>query len=439
MGTIADLNELTAPAIGDFFVVRDISDVLDKDKKMTLGKVGLLTGPNTWAGNQSINGLATSGSALSVTRNLAAANTDAPVVDILQDNAGDDQVALRIKQDGTGDIFQAYDDAIPALIVKKGGFVGIGTATPFNVLHVQKSAVTGADSSPTDFFVVENNGHCNMNLIGNPANAAQLLFSDDVRAAGAVAYNFGTDTMTFVTATTTSMTIDAAGFVGIGTPSPFNMLHVRKAVATGADAHVDDVVVVENAGLANLNLIGLTAGQILFSDADRARGFFSYNHSLDTITIGSAGVTAMSLNNAGAPAFPLMAVLAGTAVHASAAGVLTKATSSKRYKRNIRNLSEKFGDDLIKALRPVLYQEKHHFVGDQLVAYKKDEEAPDRVGLISEEVYKASGEAFVMLDAEGRPDGLSYERLVAPLIGAVQRLMARVDGLENRLLAWEGK
>ena len=37
MGTILDLNVLTAPATGDWLLIRDISDASDKDKKMALG------------------------------------------------------------------------------------------------------------------------------------------------------------------------------------------------------------------------------------------------------------------------------------------------------------------------------------------------------------------------------------------------------------------
>lgn len=37
MGTIAELNELTTPDVDDYLVVRDMSDVTDKDKKMKVG------------------------------------------------------------------------------------------------------------------------------------------------------------------------------------------------------------------------------------------------------------------------------------------------------------------------------------------------------------------------------------------------------------------
>jgi hypothetical protein len=44
MGKIIDLNDLAIPDAADFFVVRDVSDVLDKDKKMTLGKMAIKSG-----------------------------------------------------------------------------------------------------------------------------------------------------------------------------------------------------------------------------------------------------------------------------------------------------------------------------------------------------------------------------------------------------------
>lgn len=65
---------------------------------------GLLATANTWVQNQTIASTQTTGSALRVERDLASANTDAPVANIIQDNAGDDQTALRVQQDGTGAI-----------------------------------------------------------------------------------------------------------------------------------------------------------------------------------------------------------------------------------------------------------------------------------------------------------------------------------------------
>lgn len=47
--TVRDLNELTAPAANDFVLVADISDVVDKDKKMLVGKFPLKNGTPTAA------------------------------------------------------------------------------------------------------------------------------------------------------------------------------------------------------------------------------------------------------------------------------------------------------------------------------------------------------------------------------------------------------
>jgi hypothetical protein len=80
-----------------------------------------LASANTWTANNAFNSTATSGSALSATRNLAAASTDSPVVSVVQDNASDDQPALRVQQDGSGDIIQAYDGGTKVFHVADGG------------------------------------------------------------------------------------------------------------------------------------------------------------------------------------------------------------------------------------------------------------------------------------------------------------------------------
>lgn len=82
---------------------------------------GLLATANTWTANNAFNSTATSGSALSVTRNLTATSTDAPVVAILQDHASDDQPALRVGQDGTGTILDLQVAAATVLSVATTG------------------------------------------------------------------------------------------------------------------------------------------------------------------------------------------------------------------------------------------------------------------------------------------------------------------------------
>lgn len=122
-------------------------------------------------------------------------------------------------------------------------------------------------------------------------------------------------------------------------------------------------------------------------------------------------------------------VATGTAVHINANGILTKATSSRRYKENIKDLGADYGDRFVAALRPVLYNPTN---GD---------DRSNKIGLIAEEVQAIGGglgEPFISRNNQGQVESLHYDRLVAPLIGSVQRLLARVETLENKLSAWEG-
>ncbi len=99
----------------------DITELTDDDHTQYL----LLAGR---AGGQTVTGLST-GEALKVTRDLTAASTDSPVVNVVQDHTGDDQIALRVQQDGTGKILSLLDGASEALAVADGGGVTLPLLT----------------------------------------------------------------------------------------------------------------------------------------------------------------------------------------------------------------------------------------------------------------------------------------------------------------------
>ena len=73
---------------------------------------------------------------LYVYRNLSSGHTDGELLFVNNDNSGDDQPALRVKQDGSGDILVLDDDATRVMTVKDGGNVGIGTTVPSQKLEV---------------------------------------------------------------------------------------------------------------------------------------------------------------------------------------------------------------------------------------------------------------------------------------------------------------
>lgn len=96
---------------------------------------------------------------------------------------------------------------------------------------------------------------------------------------------------------------------------------------------------------------------------------------------------------------------------------LMRSTSSLKYKEDVRDYDK--GLDVIDTLRPVYYKSKG---GD----------ATDYAGLIAEEIHEAGLGEFVQYDAEGQPDALAYQNMVALLIKGIQELRAEVELLKSK-------
>jgi len=91
-------------------------------------------------------------------------------------------------------------------------------------------------------------------------------------------------------------------------------------------------------------------------------------------------------------------------------------TSSERYKKNIRNLTNSL--DIVQDLSPKIYD-------------RKDGSKTDEMGLIAEEVYKVIPN-IVCKNKDNSIEGLDYSKLVPVLLGAIKELKARVEQLENK-------
>jgi hypothetical protein len=71
----------------------------------------------------------TSGPTIHAYRNLASGSTDSPVLRVVQDNAGDDQAAVYVQQDGSGNVMTLLDSGSKYVSVKSGPELLIGTDT----------------------------------------------------------------------------------------------------------------------------------------------------------------------------------------------------------------------------------------------------------------------------------------------------------------------
>ena len=82
---------------------------------------------------------------LSVYSNVGA-TVNQPLVTIKADDTGFDQTLFRIQQDGSGNIFSAFDDTNEVFTIQDGGNVGIGTTTASDYL-LSLASTTATDHS----------------------------------------------------------------------------------------------------------------------------------------------------------------------------------------------------------------------------------------------------------------------------------------------------
>lgn len=108
------------------------------------------------------------------------------------------------------------------------------------------------------------------------------------------------------------------------------------------------------------------------------------------------------------------------AIQASSTGVLSRVTSSRRYKRAIEDLDVDL--DALRTLRPVQYRR-----------IEEGDDGPVYAGFIAEEVAATGHEHLVARDADGEVDGIHEPGMVAALWALVADQQRQIDELRARL------
>lgn len=106
----------------------------------------------------------------------------------------------------------------------------------------------------------------------------------------------------------------------------------------------------------------------------------------------------------------------------SSTGLISRSTSSLRYKTDVEDLTDEEGDAVL-SLRPITY----------LSSAPNDNQELRHFGLIAEEVAEVDPrlvEYSIDENEQSRPESVRYERLCVLLLDVVQRLEARVAALE---------
>jgi hypothetical protein len=270
------------------------------------------------------------------------------------------------------------------LFISASGNVGIG------VTPTQTAALTFADSLAQKILLNNNANNYRIDL-ASAVNGGDAMFK--IVAGSSTAGEVG-----FYTTTNLRMLITSGGNVLIGTTS----------------------------NSARLTILAATSAAAMRIDADAGQ---------NAISIGGTGIVSVDYPGEGGGRFKvadsgqiyMVRIAAGAGTYAvkfnSSSGEITKDTSSIKYKNNIRD--SKYGLSDVLKLRSAMFE-------------YKDSGRTD-VGLIAEEVFKIIPELTV-IDKEGLPDGVSYDRFISVLVKAIQEMntkseeqQATIKSLQERL------
>lgn len=205
-----------------------------------------------------------------------------------------------------------------------------------------------------------------------------------------------------ITASTLRMTIDSVGGVTIAAADSGTELTVTGEVsATTVYATTFDT----NVAAAAVTLAGTTLA------ADGSDTDISI-----TITPKGAGLLVSSNNIQCLPTYSN--TVTGNAVLVDSSGNYGVATSSIRFKDNVRNMGD--SSEFLMDLRPVTFN------------YKNDKFKRQKFGLIAEEVHEIAPH-LVSYDDECNPYAVNYHELPAILLNEIQKLHKRIETLEEKL------
>ncbi len=168
------------------------------------------------------------------------------------------------------------------------GDIGMGTATPEEVLHILHSANAACS------LLIENtytNGNAGLRLRNDAQEwVVQTQTTDDL-------YFYDN------TGLATRMALKAlTGFIGIGTVAPEGLLHISTSAASAATPSTSaDDLVIENSTNGGITIAAPTSGNIFFSDgASGTAGTFKYEHATDEFKMATAtGTTSLTLDSNG--------------------------------------------------------------------------------------------------------------------------------------------
>ncbi len=343
--------------------------------------------------------------------------------------------------------------------IDSSGNVGIGTTSPARVLHTTGDLVRFDNSGTAGIMLLDTLNNEGFRILTNKDNGAFSIEDMGTATTGA-----GTE----------RLRIDSSGNVGIGTTSPSDKLEIG-TTTTGGNMRIVSSSYANNGllkffGTDNVERLqmGALSGTAAYIYTPASTGLVIYTGGTESMTLDSSGnllvgtttsearLTVKTLgsssstnainvdNSSGTELFyvrddgalrtgsaavsPYNNTAAVTAnVFVNTDGTLVRATSSRRYKKDI--VDARFGLSDLLNLRPVNYKGINSEVDGDIVYG----------GLIAEEVHDAGLTEFVEYNKENQPDALRYQHMVSLCIKAIQEQQTQIDALQSEINLLKGE
>lgn len=296
-------------------------------------------------------------------------------------------------------------------------FIG-GTAGLFNTTG-------GLNTFVGSFSGSQNQTGTGNTIVGGVAG----IGAGDLTNAAAIGYrSFVTQSNSLVLGSINGVhNADASTRVGIGTTAPTNVLTVvGTGVSIGGVGSFNEIVA-RFRQTSGANHLGVSIDALAGTDpilylAENGSAIWDIRNNAGNDTfqvrhqIGGANTTRFSISATGAAsvngtlAVSTLGSAGATALCRNASNQIATCSSSIRYKSNIANFSS--GLDLIKRLRPVSFE-------------WKDGGLPD-LGFVAEEVAGIEP-LLTTLNADGRSEGVKYDRLGVVLVNAVKEQQQLIE------------